>query len=84
MKSLEYLIFTQKITQKVINLFYNLNLVEQIWTKTHDVQDRKLISGLIQSFNELNSSKLESIDKLAELWDPYSLVHEGYFYEKSK
>jgi hypothetical protein len=45
-------------------------------------QDKALVEGLQSTYNEIEQSKIESFDKLADLWDPYSLVHEGYFYKE--
>jgi len=38
-----------------------------------------LVDALVQAFNAINEAKVVPLEKLAELCDPYSLVHEGYF-----
>lgn len=45
-------------------------------------QDKALVEGLQSTYNEIEQIKVESFDRLADLWDPYSLTHEGYFYKE--
>lgn len=44
-------------------------------------QDRALVENLIAAYGELEEGKVEDLDKLAELCDPYALVHDDYFYK---
>lgn len=50
--------------------------------KNMTAQDKALVEGLVAVYKELEENKVENLDKLAELCDPYALVHEGFFYNE--
>ena len=45
-------------------------------------RDKALVEGLVTVYNELEQNKVESLDKLAQLSCPHTLIHEGEFYNK--
>lgn len=59
-----------------------LDLAANLTLKDLSAQDRTLVEGLVTGYNELENNKIESMEKLAELCDPYALVHEGFFYNE--
>jgi hypothetical protein len=46
-------------------------------------KDKALVEGLAEAFKEIIEKAVVPLTKLAELWDPYSLVHEDFFVSKS-
>lgn len=45
-------------------------------------RDKALVEGLVTVYNELDQNKVESLDKIAQLCCPHTLIHEGEFYNK--
>lgn len=57
-------------------------LVKEACWKHLGVQENSLIDGLLSSYKNMIEHNTEPLENLSDLWDPYSLVHEGLYVTK--
>jgi hypothetical protein len=58
------------------------SLAANLAMKHLSARDKALVEGLVTVYHELEQNKVESLDKLAQLSCPHTLIHEGEFYNK--
>lgn len=58
------------------------SLASKIIMKPFNFQDKTLLNGVMKTFDQVSADWKIDINTLATLCDPFSLLHEGYFYNR--